>query len=66
MPAAIPETTPDDETVATEVVPDVHTPPVDAVLSEVVVLGQSTRLPVMGAGAALTVTVAVAVPAVHT
>ena len=66
VPPDIPETVPTDiGTVATVELPLVHVPPGIALLSEVVEPWQSVFVPVMGAGGASTVSVAVIVhPAV--
>ena len=62
VPAATPVTTPvEPMTVAWLVVPLVHVPPPVAELSDVVLPTQTLAVPVMAAGLALTVTVAVAV-----
>jgi hypothetical protein len=60
LPAETPVTTPEDDTVATLVVPDVHAPPGGVVLKAVVRPWHTDVLPVMPAGNGLTVIVFVA------
>ncbi len=66
VPAATPVTTPVALTVATPVDTELHTPPIAASVKLVVVVGQTTRPPVIvpatGAGLTVTTAVAAAVP----
>jgi hypothetical protein len=59
VPAETPDTTPVDETVATDVEPLVHAPPDVASVRLVVLPAQTLAVPVMAAGDALTVTTVV-------
>ena len=60
VPGIIPNTTPEPETVATDVLLLAHVPPGVTSLREVVVPTHRFMAPVIGEGAVLTVTVAVA------
>jgi hypothetical protein len=65
-PDVTPVTTPDAETVAVAVLLLLQVPPVVASARVVTPPGQTTGIPVMAAGFALTVTILVAVPALAT